>query len=266
VGRMRILATGFVALLLLTTCGGSVAPQTAAPVSSYSYSVIHRYPHDTGAFTEGLLIDPDTSTLYESTGLNGESSLRREDLATGQTLARVDIPAEYFAEGLTLFRGKLYQLTWQSHTGFIYDTGCFCQTGAFTYDNEGWGLAHDDTALIMSDGTEHIRFLDPDSLAMTRVITVTDGGRPVTLLNELEYVRGEIYANVWMTDRIARIDPATGTVRGWIDLTGLLSPTERGPSSDNVLNGIAYDAASDRLFVTGKRWPALFEIRVVSPT
>ncbi len=212
----------------------------AAPVSSYT--IINRYPHDTVAFTEGLLIDSDNATLYESTGLNGESSLRREDLATGQVLARIDIPAEYFAEGLTLFHGKLYQLTWQSHTGFIYDAGCFCQTGAFAYDGEGWGLAHDDSALIMSDGTEHIRFLDPDSLAVTRIITVTDGGQPVLLLNELEYVRGEIYANVWMTDRIARIDPATGTVRGWIDLTGLLSAAEHGPSPDNVLNGIAYDA------------------------
>ncbi len=262
-GRMRTLTTGLVALLLLTTCGGSVAPQTAAPVSSYT--VIHRYPHATDAFTEGLLIDADNATLYESTGLNGESSLRREDLATGQVLARVDIPAQYFAEGLTLFHGKLYQLTWQSHTGFIYDAGCFCQTGKFAYDTEGWGLANDDTALIMSDGTERIRFLDPDSLAVTRVITVTDGGQPVEMLNELEYVRGEIYANVWMTDRIARIDPATGIVRGWIDLTGLLPEAERGPSPDNVLNGIAYDAASDRLFVTGKRWPALFEIRITPP-
>lgn len=253
-----MLAASITAVLLLTTCGQSVAPQTAAPVASYM--VVNRYPHDTGAFTEGLLVDG--GVLYESTGLNGESSLRKDDLATGQVLARVDIPAEYFAEGLTLLGGKLYQLTWQSSRGFIYGADCFCQTGAFAYDGEGWGLTHDDSALIMSDGTEQIRFLDPDTFAVTRTITVTDGGQPVKLLNELEYVRGEIYANVWMTDRIARIDPLTGMVRGWIDLAGLVPPTIREASPDNVLNGIAYDATADRLFVTGKRWPTLFEIRV----
>jgi len=257
-----VLPVLFVVLLLLTTCGQSVAPQSTVAISSYT--VVNRYPHDTSAFTEGLLIDHDI--LYESSGLSaeygGQSSLRAEDLVTGQVHARVDVADEYFAEGLTLFDGSLYQLTWQAHKGFIYDPGCFCQTGEFAYDGEGWGLTHDDHALIMSDGTAQIRFLDPASFAVTRTINVTDDGRPVTQLNELEYVRGEIYANVWMTDRIARIDPATGTVRGWIDLSGILSPAERGASPDNVLNGIAYDAATDRLYVTGKRWPVLFEIRV----
>lgn len=262
----RVLPVTCVVLLLLTTCGQSVAPQGVAPISSYT--VVNRYPHDTSVFTEGLLIDHEI--LYESSGLSaeygGQSSLREEDLVTGQLLARTDVAPQYFAEGLTLFDGKLYQLTWQAHKGFIYDPGCFCQTGEFAYDGEGWGLTHDDQALIMSDGTPQIRFLDPASFAVTHTISVTDNGQPVTQLNELEYVRGEIYANIWMTDRIARIDPATGIVRGWIDLSGILSSAERGGSPDNVLNGIAYDATADRLFVTGKRWPTLFEIRVIPQT
>lgn len=231
--------------------------------SHYSYQVIHRYPHDAAAFTEGLAIAGDM--LYESTGLNGASSLRQVDLATGQTLARLDLPTAYFGEGMTLFEGSLYQLTWQSHIGFIYDLACFCQRGTFSYDGEGWGLTHDADNLIMSDGTDRIRFLDPHTFAVVRTISVRDSDRdtPLTNINELEYVNGEIYANIWQTDRIARINPATGALLGWIDLAGLLPAGDRAPGTD-VLNGIAYDAATNRLFVTGKNWPTLFQIALVN--
>lgn len=257
--------------LVLPTCGGSAAPRavvpaqlpTAPPMQSapptYSYEIIARFPHDRAAFTEGLaFVD---GALYESTGLEGASSLRREDPATGQVQAQFALAPQYFGEGMTVFDGKLFQLTWQSRTGFVYDPGCFCPQTTFTYDGEGWGLTHDDQLLIMSDGTPRIRFLDPRTFAVVRTVDVTDNGAPVRNLNELEYVRGEIYANVWMTDRIARIDPTTGNVTGWIDLSGLDPDTER-LDPDNVLNGIAYDAATDRLFVTGKRWPTLFEIHL----
>ncbi|MEQ1757519.1 MAG: glutaminyl-peptide cyclotransferase [Vicinamibacterales bacterium] len=229
--------------------------QAVAGVVSYTYHVIRQYPHDTSAFTQGLELR--NNTLYESTGLHGASTLRQVNLQTGAVLRRIDVPSQYFAEGITLFGGRLFQLTWQQGVGFIYDPATFQKLGEFFYQGEGWGLTHDDEHLIMSDGTSQIRFLDPVSLRAVRTLEVTDGAsRPVTQINELEYVRGQIYANIWQTNTIARIDPASGRVTGWFDLRGLLPS---GVSAD-VLNGIAFDQATGRLFVTGKLWPSLFEI------
>lgn len=222
--------------------------------------VVHVYPHDRHAFTQGLIYAG--GFLFESTGLAGSSSLRREELETGRILQFQPVADRYFAEGLTEWGSRLIQLTWQSHLGLIYDRASFHLLGTFPLEGEGWGLTHDAKSLIVSDGTSTLRFLDPASFRETRRIAVRDHGRPVTQLNELEYIHGEVYANVWHTDRIARIDPATGRVRGWIDLTGLL-PAGEHPEAEAVLNGIAYDAAADRLFVTGKLWPSIFEIRVI---
>ena len=227
-----------------------------SPVSHYR--VVHTYPHDPGAFTQGLIyLD---GFLYESTGLNGRSSLRMTELATGKVLQKVPVNATYFAEGMTDFAGKLYQLTWQNGKVFVYDRFSFRLVRDHSYTGEGWGLTHDGKRLIMSDGSAQLRFIDPTTFAVTSKITVTDQGRPIDRLNELEYVKGEIWANVWQTETIARIAPATGKVLGWIDLTGLLTPTEA--QGVDVLNGIAYDAKADRLFVTGKLWPKIFEIKL----
>jgi len=235
--------------------------QMTAParVPTYTYEVINVYPHDTGAFTQGLVFHQ--GALYESTGLNGSSSLRRVELETGKVLKKIDVPAVFFAEGLALFNGRLYQLTWQTQRGFVYDLDSFNMLRDFSYTGEGWGLTHDSRSLIMSDGTSQIRFLNPDTFEVQRVIAVQDNGRQITQLNELEYVKGEIYANIWQTDRVARIDPQSGRVTAWVNLSGLLS-SEDLTRPDAVLNGIAYDEASDRLFVTGKLWPKLFEIRL----
>jgi len=234
--------------------------QMTAParVPTYTYEVINTYPHDPGAFTQGLVFHQ--GALYESTGLNGSSSLRRVELETGKVLKKIDVPAVFFAEGLALFNGRLYQLTWQSQRGFVYDLDSFNMLRDFSYTGEGWGLTHDTRSLIMSDGTNRIRFLNPDTFEVQRVITVHDNGRDITQLNELEYIKGEIYANIWLTDRVARIDPQSGRVTAWVNLSGLLSSESLGPGA--VLNGIAYDETSDRLFVTGKLWPKLFEVRL----
>lgn len=232
---------------------------TPAAAGAYGYEVVATYPHDPEAFTQGLVYDD--GVLYESTGLNGRSSLRRVNLQTGEVLQRRDIDPQYFAEGLALFNNQLIQLTWQSNKGFVYDKTSFEPLREWNYPTEGWGLTHDGAQLIMSDGSAILRFLDPATFAVTREITVTDQGQPVMRLNELEYVNGEVFANVWQTDLIARIDPQSGRVLGWIDLGGLLTPAER--QGTDVLNGIAYDPAGDRLFVTGKLWPKLFEIKLV---
>ena len=234
----------------------SVAP--AAPVE-YTYEVVNVLPHDPGAFTQGLVyLD---GKLLESTGLNGESSLRKVDLNTGRVLQQVAVPAEYFAEGLAVLGGRLFQLTWQNHKGFVYDLGSFRLEREFGYEGEGWGLATDGQTLIMSDGTDQIRFLDPVTFAVKRTIRVYLVDHPVARLNELEYIKGEIFANVWGANYVVRIDPATGRVTGIVDFAGLLPPQDHSATTD-VLNGIAYDAAADRLFVTGKRWPKLFEVRL----
>jgi glutamine cyclotransferase len=228
-------------------------------VPVFTYTVVNTYPHDRAAFTEGLVMDG--GVLYEGTGLNGQSWLRRVDWESGKVLQNLALDPEYFGEGVTVWHDQIIQLTWKSHVGFVYDKASFQLLKTFNYPTEGWGLTHDDTRLIMSDGTPTLHFLDPNTFQETGRITVTANGLPVVNLNELEYVRGEIWANVWQTDRIARIAPTTGQVIGWIDLRGLLRPADRQPAVD-VLNGIAYDAEHDRLFVTGKLWPKLFEITV----
>lgn len=222
--------------------------------------MVHAYPHDSKAFTQGLIFVD--GHLYESTGLNGRSSIRMVDLASGTVLQKYDMPAEYFGEGLTDWGGSLIQLTWKAHKAFVYDRFSFSVLKTFPYEGEGWGLTHDGTRLIMSDGTAYLRFLDPKSFVETGRIHVTDAaGRAIEELNELEYIRGEIYANVWGTDEILRISPRTGKVLGWIDLSGIIDKRELS-DPDAVLNGIAYDAKGDRIFVTGKLWPKLFEIKV----
>jgi glutamine cyclotransferase len=251
-------------LTLLLTVSGCSSNQTigttAGQTPTYTYEVRHVYPHDPTAFTQGLIFRD--GILWESTGLNGESSLRKVELETGRVLKKIDVPRQFFAEGMTVFRGRVYQLTWQAQKGFIYDPDTFQKLSEFAYTGEGWGLTHDNDYLIMSDGTNRIRFLDPATFETKRTLSVSLNGRPVVELNELEYVKGEIYANVWQTDRVLRIDPQTGAVLGVVDLTGLLPAADRTPATD-VLNGIAYDEANDRLFVTGKLWPKLFDIRLV---
>ena len=240
----------------------AVSVQAApAAVPEYTYQIVHVYPHDPNAFTQGMIyLD---GHLYESTGRYGNSSLRMVDLTTGRVLQHVDLPQEYFAEGLTDWGSNLVQLTWKHEIGFVYDRFSFSLKSTFHYKGEGWGLTHDSRQLIMSDGSEYLRFLDPDSFHETRRIRVTDEhGKPVLQLNELEYIHGEIYANIWETDKIARISPRTGKVVGWIDLTGIIDKRELS-DPDAVLNGIAYDPVENRLFVTGKLWPKLFEIRVL---
>jgi glutamine cyclotransferase len=225
-----------------------------------TYRVLHTYPHDPQAYTQGLLFKD--GHLYESTGLNGRSTLRMDDLDSGRVLQSDPVPSQYFAEGLAAWGSTLVQLTWQSHVAFVYDRFSFRLLRTMHYDGEGWGLTDDGKSLIESDGSATLRFFDPETFHELRHIVVKDHGEPVTQLNELEYVHGQIYANVWHTDRIARISSSTGQVLGWIDLTGLLPP---GSVTDPeaVLNGIAYDSAHDRLFVTGKLWPKLFEIKVI---
>lgn len=244
------------ALVLFALCCAATASAFAAD----GYRVLHTYPHDPNAYTQGLIyLD---GHLYESTGLNGHSSLRMVDLGTGRILQQATVPAQYFAEGLAPWGSTLIQLTWQAHVAFVYDRFSFRLLRTLHYPGEGWGLTQDGRDLILSDGTANLRFLDPQTLREVRRVTVKDQGRAVTQLNELEYVRGQIYSNVWHTDRIARISPATGQVLGWIDLSGLL-PDDQRSDPEAVLNGIAYDAAHNRLFVTGKLWPKLFEIQVV---
>jgi glutamine cyclotransferase len=241
----------------------SLVDRANAQQSDHSdgYQIVHAYPHDPDAYTQGLVyVD---GHLYESTGRYGKSSIRIVDLSTGRVLQRHDIAAKYFGEGLTSWGNDLVQLTWKAELGFVYSRSSLAWKHTFHYEGEGWGLTHDDKQLILSDGTPLLRFLNPQSFSETKRISVTDEkGHPVFNINELEYIRGEIYANVWQTDRIIRISPRTGKVLGWIDLSGLMDKRQLA-DPDAVLNGIAYDAKGDRLFVTGKLWPKLFEIRVV---
>ncbi len=233
---------------------------TPAAVSYYGYEVVNAYPHDPGAWTEGLAYE--NGFLYEGTGRQGHSSLRKVELETGKVLQQVDLAAQYYGEGIAIYNQEIIQLTWQQHVGFVYDKNSFALLREFDYPTEGWGITYDGQRLIMSDGTSTLHFLDPETFKEIGGVQVFDDSGPVVNLNELEYVNGEIYANVWLTDRIAMIDPQTGRVLGWIDLTGLLSAEDRSQPVD-VLNGIAYDVAHDRLFVTGKLWPKLFEIRLI---
>ncbi len=265
----------FSLLVFLSACQGPSVPTSVAVTSSannsvtaeppiYTYEIVNTYPHDRTSFTQGLVFD--NGLFYESAGLNeahgGHSSLRKVDVTTGKVLKKTDVPEPYFAEGLALFDGKLFQLTWQDHKGFIYDRDTFAPQGEFKYRGEGWGLTHDGKSLILSDGSHQLRFLDPVTFQEQRKINVYDKDRRVEELNELEYVKGEIFANIWQAREgmIVRIDPKDGNVLGWIDLRDLKDEQD-SPEAD-VLNGIAYDAAQDRLFVTGKKWSKMFEIRL----
>jgi glutamine cyclotransferase len=246
---------------------GNEPQRPSAPVQGFT--VVRSFPHDPAAFTQGLLYS--NGELFESTGLYGESSVRRVELATGRILQRRAVEGRYFAEGLALAGDALIQLTWQHNIGFVYDRATLERRRTFAYEGEGWGLAYDPRGgLVLSDGSERLRFLDPTTFAATRTIRVTDAGRPVTQLNELEWIDGEIWANVWQSDRVARIDASSGVVTHWVDLTSLWPRAQRTRSAD-VLNGIAYDPSAKRIFVTGKKWPRVYEIRVrpvspVSPT
>lgn len=238
------------------------APPASATLPVSTYRVVNVFAHDPAAFTQGLVYQD--GIFYEGTGLRGQSTLRKVDPATGQVLQGSRLPDQYFGEGIAVLGQRLYQLTWQENTGLIYDRDSFELLGTWSYAGEGWGLTSDGQRLIMSDGSHELRFLDPATLAeLGRVAVLDDAGAPVVRLNELEWVQGEVWANVWQTDRIARIDPASGRLLGWIDLTGLLSEADRAGQGVDVLNGIAYDAAAGRLFVTGKRWPKLFEIELI---
>ena len=259
--RLRVFSLVLAAVVVSGTRGPAVLAQRALHAPVARYQVVHVYPHDPQAFTQGLnFVD---GVLYEGTGLNGKSSVRKVKLENGQVLQIQKIGDEYFGEGIAVFRDRIFELTWRSEVGFIYDRNSLARIGTFTYQGEGWGLTTDGTRLIMSDGSSSLRFLDPATQKETGRIQVRDGSVAVAELNELEFVKGEVFANVWQTDRIARIDPKSGRVVGWIDLQGLLSPADAAQGVD-VLNGIAYDAAKDRLFVTGKLWPKIFEIKILN--
>jgi len=262
--RVAIIGLGLLALLgavCACSCSESPAPTTSNITPVYSYNVVNTYPHDRSAFTQGLVFED--GVLYEGTGLNGRSTLRRVELETGEVLQIHELPAQFFGEGVTVYGNDIIQLTWQSHVGFVYDRDSFELLQEFNYSTQGWGITHDGERLIMSDGTATLYFLDPETFEEIGRVGVYDNDGSVNRLNELEYVQGEIYANVWQTNCIARIDPQTGQVVGWIELKGLLTPEDRGEPVD-VLNGIAYDAENARLFVTGKLWPKLFEIELIS--
>jgi glutaminyl-peptide cyclotransferase len=249
-------------VLSLTLAAALVArsPDAQAAVPVYGYEVVHTYPHDSQAFTEGLFYL--NGFLYESTGLEGHSTIRKVALETGKVVQQVDVPPEYFGEGIVNWKQRLFSLTWKTQVGFEYDLATFKVRRRFAYSGEGWALTQDGKHLIMSDGTPELRFLDPNTLRETGRITVTYEGKSIRNVNELEWVKGRIYANVWQTDMMIMIDPVSGEISGVVNLAGLISPQER-QGTDSVLNGIAYDAAHDRLFVTGKNWPKLFQIRIL---
>ncbi|MEO8466578.1 MAG: glutaminyl-peptide cyclotransferase [Gammaproteobacteria bacterium] len=249
-------ACAFAAVAVGAAAWAQLHGRSAPPLAGFK--VVAVYPHDPNAFTQGLAIAG--GQLYEGTGLYGQSTIRKVDLATGRVEKQRPINAAYFGEGIAILDGHLYQLTWQHGIGIVYDLATFTQQRTFQYTGEGWGLTQDGKQLILSDGSAKLRFLDPQTFAVVREIEVRDRGQPVMKLNELEYIDGEIWSNVWYDDRIARISPTTGEVLGWIDLAALYPKNAR--SSEAVLNGIAYDAAAKRLFVTGKNWPQLYEIEV----
>lgn len=246
--RGRLCALG-IALVAVAAC---------ARGEDWSVEVVASYPHDPGAFTQGLAIEE--GRLYESTGQYGASSLRLVDLESGRVERLVNLARSYFGEGIAIAGGRIYQLTWQSRTGIVYDLESFEALERFRYMGEGWGVTYDGEWLVVSDGTPTLRFMDPASFEVVRRVNVADEGRPVARINELEYVDGEVWANIWYEDRIARISPDDGRVLGWLDLAHVWPAAER--NREQVLNGIAYDRDADRLYVTGKNWPRLYEIDV----
>ena len=266
-GRCQLLYVCLLSLWFLPAAPGGAEeakPPAAAPlVSYYTYKVIKAYPHDAQAFTQGLTYE--NGFLYEGTGLNGQSALIKRDLQTGKLVKRERLPHKYFGEGIALFDDKAVQLTWKSRKGFVYDKETFRVLDEFEYLDQGWGITWDKKHLIMSNGTATLRYLDPNTFSETRRLQVTDRGRRVRGLNELEFIGGAVYANIWPTDYIAIIAPQTGRVVGWINLTGLCPVPEPRPSNV-VLNGIAYIPERKHLLVTGKLWPKLYEIALVPET
>ena len=234
--------------------------ENSAALPVYTYEVVNTFKHDSKAFTQGLVYKD--GFLYETTGQKGESTLRKIELDTGKILQKHDLPDDIFGEGMTILGDKIYQVSWQDRKGFVYNLNDFSVEKEFTYSGEGWGLTNDGTNLILSDGTHVIRFMNPETFRTERTIVVmNEDGKPLMDINELEYVKGEIWANIWHLDKIARIDPASGKLLGWINMEGI-SPDDQRRDSENTLNGIAYDQSSDRIFVTGKKWKKLFEIKV----
>ncbi len=259
---MKAIHSRLVVLFLLTTCSPFLLGQpnaSAGATPKYTFTIVRVFPHDSSAYTQGLAYRD--GFLYEGTGRNGRSSLRKVRLETGEVIQRLELASEYFGEGISLFKDKVVQITWKSGVGFVYDLNTFRLLRKFSYSGEGWGLTANGHQLFMSDGTSEIRVFDPETFREIRRFKVHDGPTPVDQLNELEFVEGQIFANVWHSNLVAKISPQTGRVVGWIDLSGILSPVYR-LEPEAVLNGIAYDPLHKRLFVTGKLWPSIFEIRL----
>src|SRR5687767_10298224 len=270
-GWRRIAAAS---LTVIAACRDDAAGSTDRPPPVLTpdtrvarFTVVKSWPHDPGAFTQGL--EFEAGRLYESTGGEGKSTLREVALETGDVIRMATLPPSEFGEGITILGDRIYQLTWKSRKGFVYDLRTFKRVSEFTYEGEGWGLANDGTSLIMSDGTDKLYFRNPTTFAVTRTVEVRDGTRPVSQLNELEWINGEVFANVWQSDSLVRIDPQTGAVKGWVNLRGLLSSSDRGryltpTQAIDVLNGIAWDDSTNRLVVTGKWWPRIYQIAIDS--
>ncbi len=261
--RSVVAAVLIAAILLVSITLGVLLsqpkPATAQPTLQYSYTIVNTYPHDPEAFTEGLLYSD--GVLYESTGLNGESSLRRVNLTSGEVLQEISMPNQYFGEGMAIVNDKIIQLTYLNKIGFIYDKTTFQLLGNFSYSTQGWGLTYNGNELIMSDGSDILYFLNPQTYQITKQVHVYDGNSSINKLNELEYVKGDLYANIFEKSKIAIINPDTGQVKGWIDLNNL--GNQNYVDTYTVMNGIAYDAQNNRLFVTGKDWAHLYEITLV---
>ncbi len=260
--KMKAISSRLFILFLLTACSPFLLAQATASEKAtpkYTFAIVRVFPHDTSAYTQGLAYRD--GFLYEGTGRNGQSSLRKVRLETGEVIQRLDLASEYFGEGITLVKDKVVQITWKSGIGFVYDLNNFQLLRKFSYSGEGWGLTANGHQLFMSDGTSEIRVLDAETFREIRRFKVHDGPTPVDQLNELEFVEGQIFANVWHSNLVAEISPQSGEVIGWIDLSGILSPVYR-LEPEAVLNGIAYDPLHKRLFVTGKLWPSIFEIRL----
>jgi glutamine cyclotransferase len=257
----------YASVLLSVACSATEIKPFSHPsydVPVFGYEIVNTYPHDHMAFTQGLAYDEEEGVLYEGTGLYGRSSLRRVDLETGRVLEQTDLDDSLFGEGIALWRNRIVQITWLSGLGLVYSKENLTAIGGFSYQTEGWGITYDNQSLIMSDGSNVLHILDPESFSEIGRIIVTAGGRPLMGLNELEFIKGEVYANVWPTAYVAIISPESGVVTGMVDLAGILPRNETAGRNVDVLNGIAYDGAGDRIFVTGKLWPDLFEIRLVS--
>jgi glutamine cyclotransferase len=260
-GNAQVARTAFIYLCVLMLGSAAVGCQDTSQAKRYD--VVRRFVHDTGAYTQGLLFAD--GVLYESTGRRGQSQVRRVELETGRVLTATSLPANRFGEGLALLDGKLYQLTWKAHVGYVYDAETLALADSFAYEGEGWGLTTDGTHLVMSDGTATLRFLNPVDFSVVRELTVEDGGSPLRQVNELEYVDGKLYANVYYSDWIVRIDAETGAVEEWLDFAGILPDDERPRDSDGVMNGIAFNPDTGLFYVTGKLWPAMFEVRMLRP-